>query len=157
MIDKALRVCKTKTKIAERLDASLQRLLEYERGGRAMPDEKIVELAKIAGEDQVKALGEYHFEWLRKKKAAAHVNGVVWAFLIAAGGIAGSFDEAHASTANATQSQYHVTETSYLLSAMCKKAIGRAWKAIQKLASRGSKWFCLRPVGCALGAGIASG
>lgn len=62
-----------------------------------MPDDSIVELAKMAGVDPVKALGEYHFEWLRKKKAVARASGVLSACLVTAVITVGMPDNAYAS------------------------------------------------------------
>lgn len=71
MIDKALRSCLTKAEIARRLGVTPQRLNDWQSGYRSMPDEKLIELAHLAGVDEVKAAGEVIVERVRKKRAAA--------------------------------------------------------------------------------------
>jgi hypothetical protein len=56
-----------------------------------MPDESVIELAGIAGVDQVRALGEYRWEWLAKKKVGAVASGAALAFGVAVAGIAAAF------------------------------------------------------------------
>lgn len=49
-----------------------------------MPDERLVELAHIAGVNPVQLLGQYAWERLTKKKAAATVGTVAAACLVGA-------------------------------------------------------------------------
>lgn len=77
IIDKAAKVCGTKTNLAKRLGISPNRLWDYESGFRPMPDDKVIELAYIAGTNPIKALGEYAFERHGKKKGSATVGTVV--------------------------------------------------------------------------------
>ena len=71
MIDRAAKVCGSKAKLAARLGVDGQRLWNWKSGRRPMPDEKIVELAHIAGVNPIKALREYAFERHTKKKGVA--------------------------------------------------------------------------------------
>jgi len=50
-----------------------------------MPDEAIDALSTMIGWDPIKALGEYHHEWMRKKTAGRAAVGIVAAasFLVA--------------------------------------------------------------------------
>lgn len=74
VIDKAAKVCGSKKALAERLGVSPQRMWDYESGFRAIPDEKLIEIAHIAGANPIRALGEYAWERHTKKKGSASVG-----------------------------------------------------------------------------------
>jgi hypothetical protein len=86
MIDRAAQMCGSKSEVARRLQVSPQTLYNWETGRRSMPDEQIDALAHMIGWDPIKALGEYHHEWLRKKTASSAPAGIAALafFLVAA-------------------------------------------------------------------------
>lgn len=79
MIDRARQVCPSKAELARRLGVTRQRLHEWETGSRPMPDEKIAELASVASVPLIEALGTYHAEALRKKRAGVTAGLALWA------------------------------------------------------------------------------
>jgi len=73
MIDKAATLCGSKSQVARKLGVSPQTLYNWQSDRRSMPDEKLDQLAHLAGYDPIKALGEYHHERMRKKRATPHI------------------------------------------------------------------------------------
>lgn len=124
LIDKAMRVCTTKTALASRLGVSQQRLQHWATGQRSMPDEAVIELARIAGVDQVRALGEYRWEWLTKKKAGAVASGAAWAFGVAAVGIAALLGPAGA---QAREKPIGGVPTTHILRNVLSRLRGHCW------------------------------
>jgi len=86
MIDRAAKICGSKSEVARRLGVSPQTLYNWETARRSMPDEQIDALATLTGYDPIKALGEYHHEWMRKKTGGSARAGIAVAlsFLVAA-------------------------------------------------------------------------
>ena len=86
MIDRATKLCGSKSATARRLGVSPQTLYNWATGRRSMPDEQIDALAHLIGHDPIRALGEYHHEWMRKKTAGNVRAGTAAAvsFLVAA-------------------------------------------------------------------------
>jgi DNA-binding XRE family transcriptional regulator len=86
MIDRGAELCGSKSEVARRLGVSPQTLYNWETGRRPMPDEQIDALATLIGFDPIKALGEYHHEWMRKKTAGNALAGTAAAvsFLVVA-------------------------------------------------------------------------
>jgi transcriptional regulator with XRE-family HTH domain len=74
MIDSALRHVASEAELAARLSVDQQRLWNWKNGKRSMPDASLIELARIAGLDPKKMLGEYHYEWHEKKMGTAHAG-----------------------------------------------------------------------------------
>lgn len=71
MIDRATRICGSKSAVARTLGDSPQTLYNYERGLRHMPASKVMRLATLANVNSVIALGRYEAEWAGKKTMGA--------------------------------------------------------------------------------------
>lgn len=104
MIDKAAKICGSKSEVARRLGVSPQTLYNWETARRSMPDEQIDALATLIGYDPIKALGEYHHERMRKKTAGFVRAGIAVAasFLVVA---TSGVSDARGSTPQASRRQ----------------------------------------------------
>jgi transcriptional regulator with XRE-family HTH domain len=92
MIDKAATVCGSKSEVARKLGVSPQTLYNWESDRRSMPDEKLDQLAHLAGYDPIKALGEYHHERMRKKRTTPARAGIAAALSFLAVASSGAGD-----------------------------------------------------------------
>jgi transcriptional regulator with XRE-family HTH domain len=82
LVEKAQQFHREKKAIAERLGVGPERLSQWQSGARPMPDEKLIELAYMSGQDPVEALGRYH--WERANPGKRRAVGAIIAFATAA-------------------------------------------------------------------------
>jgi len=73
LIEKAARFKQTRGAIAEELGVGPERLSQWQSGARSMPDEKLIALAQMGGQDPKEALGNYHWERAKVGKTLAAV------------------------------------------------------------------------------------
>jgi DNA-binding transcriptional regulator YdaS (Cro superfamily) len=85
LIDKAAKLCGSQNRLADELRVSSGRLSEWRTGKSACPDEKIVELAEIAGLDPEQTWHRVRWEKLRKMTRAARGAVVTLAYGVSVG------------------------------------------------------------------------
>ena len=84
LVEKAAHFEGSQTRVAEQLGVSLQRLGDWQRGYRPMPDEQVIALAQLASQDPKHALGEYRWERYQSTKKGNRAAAVALAFAVGA-------------------------------------------------------------------------
>lgn len=110
-IDRASSILGSKAELGRRLGVSPQRITDWYTDIRPCPSHQVAAIARIAGRDPSKLIGDYAIERARKKGCLALARGVLLACLAGAVGTGGYIETAHAQGATPNKGVPHAWST----------------------------------------------